>query len=553
MKDYKKMTIYQIWPRSFKDSNNDGIGDINGIISKLDYLKDLGIDAIWLSPIYKSPNDDYGYDVSDYYSINEEYGTMEDFDNLLKEAKNRNIEIIMDLVANHTSTSHKWFKEALNNPNSKYRDFYFFKQGELPNNWLSFFGNSAWVKNNDEYYLATFNTTQADLNWENPEVRKEVYKIMKYYLDKGVYGFRMDVINTIDKKEGLPSKNPHLKGYQFPDDYIIDGDKVNVYLKEMNKEVLSKYDCLALGEAVLVTPESAIQYTNPKNKELNMTFHFDLALLGCGELGKYDFRKGYKFTIKEFKNITSLWQNAMYDNGGYIGNYLSNHDQKRPIERFGDVKKYYKESAKALAIYNFTLYGTPFIYQGEEIGMTNPKLSYKDWKDPECFNSYKAMTRILHVPPFIAKKIANFVIRDNARTPVHWSKEKYAGFSNVKPWIHLNPNYKEINVEDNLKDKDSILNFYKKCINLRKEYDSLCYGSYTDIQKDHPYIISYIRNYKDESLLIIINLDKKPREFIFDGKYKFKHLLTNYKPRNLVSNMIFQPFEAHVYKITPIK
>ncbi|NLC96570.1 MAG: alpha-glucosidase [Erysipelotrichaceae bacterium] len=549
MIDYKNSIFYQIWPRSFKDSNNDGIGDIQGIIQKLDYLKNLGIDAIWLSPIYKTNNDDYGYDVVDYYSINEEYGSMEDFDELILEAKKRNIEIIMDLVANHTSTSHQWFLEAIKDKNSKYRDYYFFEKKENINNWLSFFGNSSWVKQDDYYYLASFSATQADLNWANIEVRNSIYNVMKFYLNKGICGFRMDVINTIDKKEGLPDKNPHLKGLQFPDDYIIDGKNVDKYLKEMNEKVLTPYDALGLGEAVLVKPEIAINYTKKENKELHMTFQFDLAMLGYGELGKYDFRKGYRFSIKDFKNITSLWQESMYENGGYLGNYLSNHDHKRHIERYGDIKKYHKESSKALALYNFTLYGSPFIYQGEEIGMTNPKLKYKDWKDPECFNSYEAMTRMLHVPKFIAKKISSYVTRDNARTPIHWSKENYAGFSNVEPWMYLNPNYKKINIEDNLNDKDSILNFYKKCISLRKNYPSLIYGSFLEIQKEHPHIIAYIREYNNERMLIMINLDKKKRSIILKDKYKFKHILSNYKPKNLVKEMLLEPFEAHIYLI----
>lgn len=553
MIDFKHSVIYQIWPRSFKDSNSDGIGDIQGIISKLDYLKDLGINCIWLSPIYASPNDDYGYDISDYYAIAPEYGTMDDFDELLVELKKRDIALLMDLVANHTSTKHEWFSDALNNPTSPYRDYYFFKEGingNPPNNWLSFFGGSSWTKEKDNsYYLTSFAPTQADLNWKNENVRNEIYKIMEYYLKKGVDGFRMDVINCIDKKEGLPDKNPDKKGYQFPDDYLLNGPLVHEYLKEMNEKVLSKYDALGLAEGCLVTLDDAMKYTNPTTKEIQMTFHFDISMLGYGALGKYDFRKFYHFTTAEFKNVTRKWQNAMIQHNGYVGNFLSNHDNARHIERFGDIKLYYLESAKALALYNFTLYGTPFIYQGEEIGMTNLKLDYSEWKDYEAINSVQAMHDMMHVPMVIAKKIGAHVTRDNARTPVQWTNDTYAGFSSCTPWIKLNPNYIYINAEDGLKDPQSILNFYKNLIQLRKEHEALCTGKFIELNKDHKSILCFKRTLANEELFIIINLTKQASDITLDESLTGEELLSNLTPKQLRKVMKLSPYEAHIYKL----
>lgn len=554
MVDFKHSVVYQIWPRSFKDSNNDGIGDIQGIISKLDYLKKLGITCIWLSPIYASPNDDYGYDISDYYAINPEYGTMDDFDELLLECKNRNIDILMDLVANHTSTEHKWFKDALNNPSSPYRDFYYFKEGvnhREPNNWLSFFGGSSWTKESDNsYYLTSFAPTQADLNWENEKVREEIYNVMKFYLNKGIRGFRMDVINCIDKKPGLPDKNPNKKGYQFPDDYILNGPKVHTYLKEMNEKVMSKYDgVITLAEGCMVTLQDAMNYTNPDNKEIDMCFHFDLSTLGYGSLGKYDFRKFYRFNASDIKSITRKWQNAMMEHHGYIANFLSNHDNMRHIERYGDIKLYYLESAKAFALYNFMLYGTPFIYQGEEIGMTNLKLDYHEWKDYEAINSVQALHDMLHVPLPIAKKIGQYVTRDNARTPVQWSSEDYAGFSTTTPWIKLNPNYTVINAEDCIKDPQSIYNFYKKLIELRKNNEALCTGTFKELNKDHKSILCFKRSLENDEYFIMINLTKQASDITLDEPLQGEELLHNGLDKELRRVMKLAPFEAHLYKL----
>lgn len=546
--NFKDYVVYQIWPRSFYDSNNDGIGDINGIIAKLPYLHELGITLLWLSPIYSSPNDDYGYDISDYYSIHPDFGTMDDFKRLIQTAKEYNIDILMDLVANHTSSSHEWFQKALQG-DEYYREFYYFRRGtesSPPNNWMGFFGGSTWQKERDDiYYLTTFAPTQVDLNWNNPNVRQEIYKVMKYYLDMGVAGFRMDVINTIDKKEGLPDYHPERKGLQFPNQYIIDGPMVEEYLKEMRSEVLDPYHALALGECVLVSKEKAMNYTNPANKELDMTFHFDLAMLGYGELGKYDPRKLYHFTISDIKDITRKWQNAMQEQDGYIGNYLSNHDHKRHT-RFYNYKKYPYEGATAFAVYNFTLYGTPFIYQGEEIGMTNPRLKRKDWKDYEAFSSTKTLHDMLHIPMYICDLIGTYVTRDNARTPICWNGQNNAGFTKGIPWIPINPDYTTINIEKEMNDEHSIWNFYKKLIELRKKSETLRYGTYQEVLAEHKAIIGYMRKYKNDKVLILINLSDHKQTYALDIKVS-QCIISNYEFSSL--NNMLRPYEAVIFMV----
>lgn len=550
--DFKNQVVYQIWPRSFFDTNNDGIGDIQGIISKLDYLKELGITLLWISPLYASPNDDYGYDISDYYTINPEYGTMEDLKELIAEAKKRDISILMDLVANHTSTKHIWFQKALEN-DPYYRNFYYFKEGtdgKEPNNWLSFFGGSAWTKEegtNNSYYLTTFAPTQADLDWRNPNVREEIYAIMRFYLEMGIAGFRMDVINTIDKKEGLPSYQSHKKGYQLAAPYIIDGPRVEEYLKEMNEKVLTPYNAISLAEGCLISVDKAMAYTNPNNHEINMTFHFDLAMLGYGELGKYDPRKLYHFTAKDIKKITRKWQNAMQEQGGYIGNYISNHDHKRPVGRYFPLR-YRNEGAKCFALYNFTLYGTPFIYQGEEIGMGNSKLKREDWRDYEAFNSVEALKNMIGIPHCIGDRIATYVTRDNARTPMQWSRDVYAGFSSHIPWIKVNDEYTEVNVEDSLKNPNSIWYFYQKLIKLRKEHSALINGNFQELFPSHPSVLCYFRENKNEKLLVILNLSKRKAKLSLSEPASYDILLSNYKD-SIVNDVIhLRPFEAMLLK-----
>ncbi len=552
MFDYKHAVIYQIWPRSFKDSNGDGIGDLNGIREKLPYIRSLGVDAIWLSPVYASPNDDYGYDISDYAMINPEYGTMEEFDALIREADALGISLIMDLVANHTSTQHKWFQEALKDPSSKYRDYYIFREGTAdtpPNNWLSFFGESAWQKaEGSTWYMTLYTKTQADLNWTNPEVRKEISRISRFWLEKGVAGFRMDTINTIDKISDLRSKNPEKKGLQFPDDYVIDRPAVRPWIEELRKSAFDPYDAFILGEGVMISRES-VRNLCGSGKPFDMMFHFDISTLGYGELGKYDCRRLYLVTDRMFKAATRKWQNAQFEDGSYIGNYLSNHDHKRHLSRFGSDKQYRAVSAKMLAMYNFTLYGTPFIYQGEEIAMTNPKLTRNDWRDYEVFSSSKTMSQILHIPSVIADRISSFVDRDNARTPVQWSAEPYAGFSTAKPWILVNPDYTEWNTASQEEDPDSVLNFYRKLSALRHEHECLCTGSWREYLPSHPHVLAYARQGESETAFVLLNLSGRKQKIRLNEAVGIRgeSVLSNLQIRPAAPVMTLAPYEAQLY------
>lgn len=548
--------IYQIWPRSFNDSNNDGIGDIRGIIQKLDYLQNLGIDQIWLSPVFVSPNKDYGYDVQDYYNIQPEFGTMTDMDELIQKAKDKGISLIMDLVANHTSDLHPWFQEALRDKTSKYRDYYFFRQGydgKEPNNWLSLFGGSAWTKLKNEdnmYYLSLFTPQQTDLNWENPEVRIEIEKVLRFWLNKGISGFRMDVINIISKKEGLPSKNPNKRGYQFADDYIVSRDKSHHYLQEMYASILKDYTGLFIGEGLLINPGQATKYSGSNTQELDLMFHFDTMLIGCGPLGKYDFRKLYRWNIKEFKQIFFKWQIASMKDNFYLGNFLSNHDNGRAVSRFGNDRNYHKESAKALLALIFTSRGTPFIYQGEEIGMTNMKLEIDEWKDFEAINDYDVLQTMLHLPKSMAKKVIQKMTRDQARTPMQWSNETYAGFSNVKPWMVINPNYKTINVSNQINEVDSIFKFTQLCIRLYKETPCFTFGNIEPYQFNHPELMAYRRYDENSEYLVLINLSNKFISFKLEQKYvNAKILLFSISLINLSSKMILRPYETIVIEV----
>lgn len=560
MTKWKEKVIYQIWPRSFCDSNGDGIGDLQGIVQKLDYLQELGVDMIWLSPVYASSNKDYGYDISDYYQINPEFGTMEDFECLLTEAKSRKIDIIMDLVANHTSDEHIWFKSAIESKDSPYRDFYIFKDGKEngpPNNWMGFFGGSSWSYDeaNNQYYMTQFTPNQCDLNWENEQMREEIYRMMDFWLEKGIAGFRMDVINAISKAEGLPDKSPEKKGLQFPGELTLNRPKTHEYMNEMYEKVLSQYDCIAIGEGVLAKPEDVIKYTKSDRDELQMMFQFDLHNLGNGELGKYDFRKLYYFTPKDFKEVINKWQLKMEKGGGWLGNYLSNHDQRRQVSRFGDDKNYRRESAKALCLLNFTLRGTPFIYQGEEIGMTDCLFEEADWRDYEALNAFKVLQDMMHVPRFVARKIVNKVTRDHSRTPMQWNEEAQAGFTSGNPWMKVNPNYKEINVERERMHPDSIFKFYQEMIAFHKAHPVLTWGHFRPILENHPKVMGYIRENKKEKYLILINLTKK-EAFVDLGNKTIndKQLVYYTSPKGEASiinkgKVTLKPFEGLIYQL----
>lgn len=555
---WKEAVVYQIYPRSFKDTNGDGIGDIRGVIEKLDYLKFLGIDVIWLCPIYKSPNDDNGYDISDYRDIMQEFGTMKDFDKLLEEAHQRGIKILLDLVINHSSDEHNWFVESRKSKDNEYRDYYIWregKDGKEPNNWGSVFSGSAWQYDEvtDMYYLHLFTKKQPDLNWENPKVRKEVQDLVRWWLDKGIDGFRMDVISAISKQQDFPN-GPKKEGALYGDfgPYSINGPRVHEYLKELNKEVLSKYDIMTVGETPGATPEIAMDYVGEERDELNMLFQFEHMSLGDGEDGKWS---NGPFKLIELKTILSKWQKGL-EKGGWNSLYWNNHDQPRIVSRFGDDKKYWKESAKMLGTCLHMLQGTPYIYQGEEIGMTNVAFeNLEDYKDVEIFNAYRELVQIKGKDHDEMMKAIYERGRDNARTPMQWDASENAGFTQGTPWIKLNPNYKEINVESQINDEDSILNYYRKLIKIRKENEVVVYGQYDIILEDHEEIYAYTRTQENEKLLVICNFSQNTPEFNLPENIEFNTkelIISNYEvdEKEDIKKINLKPYEGRVYKLT---
>lgn len=548
--DYKNKVIYQIWPRSFQDSNHDGIGDLRGILQRLDHLQDLGIDLIWLSPVYCSPNTDYGYDISDYYSIHPDFGTMDDFDALLAECKKRGMGIIMDLVANHTSDQHPWFQACLNDVNSPYRDCYYFREGigsKEPNNWISMFGGSAWTKDPlkpQSWYLTTFTPHQCDLNWENPRVREEVANVMRFWLEKGVNGFRMDVINTIAKQPGLPSWHPEKKGYQFAKDLMTNLPKSHEYIQELIGKLSQDFDFITIGEGMMADNDACALYAGEDRGELNMMIMFDLHLQDCGPLGKYDFRKLYHWTIPGFKSIIFRWQSDSQKRNYWVANYMNNHDQPRSISRFGNDSRYRIESAKAFALMNLTLRGTPLIYQGEEIGMTNCRLEKDEWRDYEAINIYSTLQTMMHLPKFIAKKVVQRMTRDHARTPVQWDESDYAGFSDHQPWIKVNPNYKQINLKKDLVLETSINRWYKQVIALRKAYTALNTGVMEPVLKNHKQILGYVRKDDKAEFLVLINLSSSLARF--NLKTEGSILMDSYPDPQ---PQLLRPYESRVIQI----
>ncbi len=546
--------VYQIWPRSFQDSNNDGIGDINGIRSRLDYLASLGIDMLWLSPVYLSPEADFGYDISDYYTINPIFGTMQDFEQLIQEANAKHISIMMDLVANHTSDQHTWYRQAKADKNSPYRDYYIFKEGKNgkePNNWIGLFGGSAWTKvEENTYALTLFTPQQVDLNWRNPKVRQEIHAVMHFWLQKGIKGFRMDVINAIGKHPDFPDKNPRKKGYQFADDLIVSRPEVDFYLQEMYTEVLEKYDAIYLGEGLLMSKEAAARYCGENSRELDLMFQFELALIDCGPLGKFDFRKLYRWSIPGFKKIFFAWQNDAQKNNYWIANYLSNHDQPRAVSHYGNDKKYRAESAKALMMSVLFARGTPFIYQGEEIGMTDLTFEMDEWKDFEAINVYGQLQTMMHLPKFLAQKVIQHKTRDNARTPVQWTGGEYAGFSTVKPWIKLNPNHKTINILAQENDADSVLNFTRAAIKLWKSNELFTFGTIEGILVEHPQVLAFLRKAETASYIVLINLDDKPATLNLHEEWCGETLLNSvFNNQPLIKKMVFKPYEARVARL----
>ena len=546
---YKDAIIYQIYPRSFCDSNNDGMGDIQGIISKIDYLKNLGINCIWLSPVYDSPQEDNGYDISDYYSIYKPFGTMDDLRELINKLHENGIRLIMDLVVNHTSSEHKWFKEALKDSNSKYRNYYYFKKGKgknynrPPNNWTGFFGGTTWerVGNSPYYYLHLFAKGQPDLNWENEEVRKEVKNILKFYLDMGVDGFRCDVITLISKKQDFKNRAPTLA--LCGKDAYVNGPRLHEFLHELYLDVYSNYDCMTVGETVLSTLNEAKELTIPSREELSMVFNFDHTNVDNFFGVKWIERK---FNLKRFKKVFSKWQNGMYEVNGWNSLFIENHDQRRSPGRFNtSLDNEYKDiSSKMLASTYFLMQGTPFIYQGQELGMTNGDFkTIDDFKDVETHNIDKMRKEIPILRPILNKSLFR-ESRDNARTPFQWDDSEFAGFSTITPWIQVNKNKKEINAKKELQDENSLLCYYQKLIKLRKEYKIIKTGKYNDLLPNSKYIFAYNRKENNEELVVISNFSIKNIKCKLLSKYKeYKLLLSNYEDND---NTILKPYETRI-------
>lgn len=556
---WKDAVVYQIYPQSFKDSNNDGIGDINGIREKIPYLKDLGVNVLWLNPIYESPMVDNGYDISDYYKIADCYGTMEDFENLLKEAHDAGIKIIMDLAVCASSIEHKWFKESKKSRDNKYSDYYIWKDpkedGSAPNNWGSIFGSgSAWeyVEERGQYYLHLFAVEQPDLNWENPDLRNEVYENMEFWLKKGIDGFRLDSISLISKKQDFPDDpTAGENGYGSPYFGASNGPRVHEFLQEMYEKVLSKYDVMTVGEATRTPVDKALLYCQPERKELNMVFQFDHMHVDYGKFGRYS---DLKFKLSDLKETMFLWQKSL--NGvGWNSLYWDNHDQPRFVSRFGnDDSKYRKLSATMLATVLYFQQGTPFIYQGDEIGMTNVAFdSIDSYKDIEAHNMYLKFSNMGLSNDEIMSYIHN-KSRDNARTPMQWNSNLFAGFSCVDPWIELNPNYSKINVENDMNSDFSIHDYYKKLIKYRKGNEIVRDGDFKEIGLEDSDIFSYTRTYKGKTLLVLGSFsDKKVCYNVPNNLQKFKRelVISNYdgniEQNKDASTLYLRPYEALVF------
>lgn len=534
MKWWQNAVVYQVYPRSFQDSNGDGIGDIPGITSRLDYLKELGIDAIWLSPVYASPNDDNGYDISDYEAIHPEFGTMEDMDELIEEGQKRGIRIVMDLVVNHTSDEHNWFVEARKSKDNAYRDYYIWRDpvdGQAPNDMTSAFSGPAWTLDEDsgQYYLHLFSRKQPDLNWENERMRQDVYKMMNFWLDKGVDGFRMDVIDLIGKlpDEGLTANGP----------------KLHDYLKEMYEHTLKGRDVMTVGETWSATPESAKLYSDPERNELSMVFQFEHMMLDeqPGKT-KWDLKE---LDLVEWKQVLSKWQVAFKEDG-WNSLFWNNHDTPRVVSRWGNDDTYRVESAKCFAILLQLMKGTPYIYQGEEIGMTNRFISSIDEVDDiESRNMYHERLEQGYSKEEILNAI-NVKGRDNARTPVQWDSSEHAGFTTGEPWLAVQPNYTSINVEQAVSDKESVFHTYKQLIQLRKDHPAIVWGGYTLLLPDHPTVFAYERRYRGERWVVVANIsDEKQQVSLDDMPNEYDVMATNYN-RSAVDwrSVDLNPYEA---------
>ena len=548
---WKESVVYQVYPRSFCDSNGDGIGDLNGITSKLDYLKELGIDVIWLSPVYQSPNDDGGYDISDYQAIMDEFGTMEDFDRLLAAAHERGIKIVMDLVVNHSSDEHKWFIESRKSVDNPYRDYYIWRpakeDGSLPNNWGSCFSGPAWGydKTTDMYYLHLFSKKQPDLNWENPVVRQEVYDMMNWWLEKGVDGFRMDVISLISKASGLPDYEPESTGYAAYN-AGANGPRVHEFLQEMREKALNNADTMTVGECAGVTLEEAKKYARSDGKELNMVFQFEHMEADFDEkTGKWTTKK---LDLRVLKEILTRWQKGLEDIA-WNSLYWENHDQPRSVSRFGNDSDQYREiSAKMLATCVHMMQGTPYVYQGEELGMTNcPFNKLENLRDLESINAFHELTEQGKISEEDMLAAINYKGRDNARTPMQWDDSAYAGFSTAEPWIMVNPNYTKINAKDQVSREDSVFKYYQKLIRLRHNSDLIVYGTYDLILDDDKDIYAYTRTLGDEKLIVYCNFSENTREVELPEEFtNGKIFISNYDDAAVNEKITLRPYEAIV-------
>ena len=547
---WKESVVYQIYPKSFKDSNGDGVGDIRGIIQKLDYLKELGVNVLWISPMLESPQDDNGYDISDYRRIYKEYGNMEDYEELLSEAHKRDIRILMDLVVNHTSDEHNWFVESRKSKDIPYRDYYIWKDpvnGKEPNNWGGAFGGSAWEYDpqTQMYYLHLFSKKQPDLNWENEKVRQEVYDMMTFWCEKGIDGFRIDVSSMVSKDQTFPDGEMNNSLYGDFGPYCVHGPRIHEFLQEMNREVLSKYDIMTVGETSGVTIEEAQNYAGEARNELNMVFQFEHVDNGSGDYGKWTTEK---YDFKEFKRIMIKWQEELQGKA-WNSLFLGNHDQPRSVSRFGNDNPAYREtSAKMLATCLHMMQGTPYVYQGEELGMTNVYFDIlEDYRDIESINFFTELTESGLMTPEYMMKCLMLRSRDNARTPMQWDDSAQAGFTDGESWIKVNPNYKEINAAQQLEDPNSIFHYYQKLIRLRKEKDIIVYGEFEPIYRDDEQIFAYIRRQKQEKLLTVCNFSDKNAEMEIPEEFKGAEcLITNLDRTVFEGRIVLKPYEAFV-------
>lgn len=545
---WKKSVVYEIYVRSFKDGDGDGIGDLRGILEKLDYLKELGVDVLWLTPVYESPGDDNGYDISDYCSIMETFGTMEDFEELLSEAHKRGLKIVMDLVVNHTSDEHVWFAESRKSRKGPYRNYYIWRDGKQegmpPNNWTSSFLGSAWQydETTGQYYLHLFSPKQPDLNWDYEPVRKQVYKMMRWWLDKGIDGFRMDVISLISKDSEKLYEDSEINGHTV----CANGPRVHEYLQEMRREALSGYDVMTVGETPAVTVEEAGKYASLHQTELDMVFQFELMDVDGGESGKWN---DTKFCLADVKRVLRKWQKGLHGHA-WGSLFWNNHDQPRVVSRFGDIstREYWKKSAKMLAVALYFLEGTPYIYQGEELGMTNLDFSdIEDFRDIESLNAYhEYVEKEKSISHEDMMRYLRKSSRDNARTPMQWNDSTYAGFGTGKPWIGVNSNYTWLNAEAQLKDEDSVLRFYQKLIRILRENELVCSGTFEEFLEESDELYCYRRFTDEGELVVCCNFTKK--EIAWDESIvpdKAEILLGNYTEHR---KGFMQAYEAIVYQ-----